>query len=175
MSKRVRLTASGSLGSDLTTISIFQNSVTASNLLTASITASELNTGILLDVEDNVFTFIARADDGRCLNHTGSVVVQSAGNTRFFAVFSDGQGTVQINAPTATTPTTSSVEQAVNFNVHSLFTIEATATYPITFDGWFGVASGSAASPTALSTSSVISITQNTFTGSDDNFYAYFS
>ena len=40
MSKRVRLKVSGSLGGDLTTVSIYKNSITASNLLTASITAS---------------------------------------------------------------------------------------------------------------------------------------
>lgn len=175
MSKRVRLSFSGSLGTDLTTLSIYKNSVTASNLLTGSITASDLNSGILLDVPDNILTFVARADDGKCLGTSGSATVENVGNTRFFSVFSDGQGTVQVNAPTETTPTTSSVEQAVNYNVHSFFTIEAVATYPITFDGWFGVASGSAASPTVLSTSSSISITQNTFTGSSDNFYAYFS
>ena len=175
MSKRVRLTVSGSLGDDLTTVSIYKNSITASNLLTASITASELNNGILFDVPDNVFTFVARSDDGKCLNTSGSAVVQNVGNTRFFTVVSDGQGTVQINAPDVQDATTGTLEAAVNFNVHSFFTIEAVATYPITFDGWYGVVSGSDASATALATSSVLSIELNTFTGSNDNFYAYFS
>jgi hypothetical protein len=174
MSKRVRLKVSGSLGGDLTTVSIYKNSITASNLLTASITASELNTGILFDVPDNVFTFVARADSGKCLAISGSATVQGVGNTRFFTVVSDGQGTVQINAPDVESPVTSSLEQPVNFNVHSFFTIEAVATYPISFDGWYSVASGSVSSPTVLSTSSILTIEQNTFTGSDD-FYAYFS
>lgn len=175
MSKRVRLTVSGSLGGDLTTVSIYKNSITASNLLTASITASELNTGILFDVPDNIFTFVARSDDGKCLNTSGSATVQNVGNTRFFTVISDGQGTVQINAPDVVSPVTGSLSQAVNFNVHSFFTVEAASTYPISFDGWYGVASGSAASPTAIATSSVLTVSQGTFTGSNDIFYAYFS
>ena len=178
MSKRVRLQVSGSLGGDLTTISIYHTSIAAPNLLTASITASELATGILFDVGDTTSSFIARADDGACLNQSSSVIVQDAGNTRFFTVNSDGDGSVQINAPTAAGPTTGSLSQTVNFNVHSLFTIKATSTgygavYGNNFQGWYHVPSGSQASPTRIASESVISITNTTFTGSDD-FYAYF-
>jgi hypothetical protein len=178
MSKRVRIQVSGSLGSDLTTVTIYHTAVSSSNVLTGSITASELNSGILFDVPDNLYTFIARSDDGKCVATTGSISVQNAGNTRFFSVNSDGDGSVQVNAPTAVAATTSSITQTVNFNIHSFFTMEATTTgygsiVGDNFQGWYHVASGSG-SPTQIASSSVLTVTNTTFTGSDD-FYAYFS
>lgn len=173
MSRRIRLQVSGSLGRDLTTVSIYHTSVDAGNLLTSSITASELNAGILFDVGDSTSSFWAKSDDGKCLNVSQSVTVQNVGNTRYFTVASDGQGTVQINAPVSAGPTTGSLTQNVNFNVHSVFTIEATATYPATFDGWYNKASGSSGE-TQWSTNNPLTITNTTFTGSD-GFYAYFS
>jgi hypothetical protein len=178
MSKRVRIQVSGSLGADLTTVTIYHTAVSSSNVLTGSITASELNSGILFDVADNLYTFIARSDDGKCVATTGSISVQNAGNTRFFSVNSDGDGSVQINAPEAAAATTSSLAQSVNFNIHSSFTIEATTTgygsvVGDNFQGWYHVPSGSS-SPTQIASSSTLSITNTTFTGSDD-FYAYFS
>ena len=179
MSKRVRIQVSGSLGADLTTISIYKNEISASNLLTASITASALTDGIFFDVEDDIYDFVARADDGACINTSGSVTVENAANTRYFNVISDGDGSVQVNAPTPVDATSGSISQKVNFNVHSLFTIEATTTgygyaYGNNFQGWYHVASGSTPTPTLLSSASVISITNDTFTDSD-NFYAYFA
>lgn len=173
MSRRIRLQVSGSLGRDLTTVSIYHTEVHADNLLTASITASELNAGILFDIGDNTSSFWAKSDDGKCLNVSQSVTVANVGNTRYFTVASDGQGTVQINAPTSAGPTTGSLSQVVNFNLHSVFTIEATATYPATFDGWYNKASGSSGE-TQWSTNNPLTITSTTFTGSD-GFYAYFS
>lgn len=173
MSRRIRLQVSGSLGGDLNTISIYHTSVTAGNELTSSITASELNNGILFDVNDDTSSFWARADDGKCLNISQSVTVQNVGNTRYFTVGSDGQGTVQINAPISDGPSTGTLSQAVNFNIHSVFTIQAVATYPVTFDGWYNKPSGSTGE-TVWSTSETITITNTSFTGSD-KFYAYFS
>ena len=173
MSKRIRLQVSGSLGSDLTTVTIYHTAVHSSNVLTSSITASELNNGILFDVGDNTSSFWAKSDDGKCLNTSQSVTVSGAENTRYFTVASDGQGSVQINAPTSAGPTTSSLTQTVNFNVSSFFTIEATATYPRTFDGWYNKPSGSTGE-VLWSPSSSITITNTTFTGSD-GFYGYFS
>tara|TARA_R110000772_G_scaffold36120_5_gene86718 strand:+ start:1285 stop:1809 length:525 start_codon:yes stop_codon:yes gene_type:complete len=174
MSKRVKINISGSLGADLTTLSIYHTLVTGSNLLTASITASALTDGIFFDVEDSIFTFIARSDNGTCLHTTGSIVVANAGNTRYFTVVSDGEGSVQVNSPVTVAATSSSIAQEVNFNVHSLFVIEASSTYPKVFDGWYHVPSGSQASPTQISSTNILSIEAETFTTSD-NFYAYFS
>lgn len=173
MSRRIRLQVSGSLGRDLTTVSIYHTEVHADNLLTASITASELNAGILFDVGDSTSSFWAKSDDGKCLNTSQSITVASVGNTRYFTVASDGEGTVQINAPVSAAATTGSLSQVVNFNIHSVFTIEATATYPVTFDGWYNKPSGSTGE-TQWSTDSTLTITNTTFTGSD-GFYAYFS
>ena len=173
MSRRIRLQISGSLGTDLTTVTIYHTSVDALNVLTSSITASELTTGILFDVGDNTSSFWARSDDGKCLNTSQSVTVQNVGNNRFFNVGSDGQGTVQINARISDGPTTGTLTQTVNFNVDSFFSIQANATYPTTFDGWYNKPSGSTGE-TQWSTSSSLTITNTTFTGSDD-FYAYFS
>jgi hypothetical protein len=173
MSRRIRLQISGSLGTDLTTVTIYHTSVDALNVLTSSITASELTTGILFDVGDNTSSFWAKSDNGKCLNTSQSVTIQNVGNNRFFNVGSDGQGTVQINAPISDGPSTSTLTQTVNFNVESFFSIQANATYPATFDGWYNKPSGSTGEA-QWSTSSSLTITNTTFTGSDD-FYAYFS
>ena len=173
MSRRIRLQVSGSLGADLTTVTIYHSEVNIDNVLTASITASELNAGILFDVGDNTSSFWARSDDGVCLNTSQSVVVQNVGNTRFFKVGAEGGGTVQINAPISAGPSTGTLEQNVNFNIHSVFSIQANATYPTTFDGWYNKPTGSVGE-TRWSTEESLTITSTTFTGSD-NFYAYFS
>ena len=61
MSKRIRLQVSGSLGGDLTTVTIYHTAVHSSNVLTSSITASELTNGILFDVGDKVRVLRYRA------------------------------------------------------------------------------------------------------------------
>ena len=182
MPKSIRIKESGSLGFDLTVLEIYHTSITASNLLT-TVSASVLtgSSGIVVDnLPDSYDTFWAKCTTGECAGTTASlsVIGSAKPGVRFFNVFKsgDGDGTVQITAPTADGPTSASagLEQTVNFNNDSLFTIQANEIYPSDFDGWYHVASGSEASPTRLATSSVLSITNTTFTGSD-SFYAYFS
>ena len=73
MSRKFRLTGL-QLGSDLQNLDIYHTSITASNLLVSDITASLLaSTGIVVEVDDNVTTFIARAKDGDCNNRSGSL------------------------------------------------------------------------------------------------------
>ena len=173
MSKRVRLVGN-SLGQDLTTVSIYHTSVTASNLLTASLTASALPFGVEFIVDDTATVFIARADDGKCLNYSASFEIAStAGNTRVFTVTSNTSGSVEATAPIVVPATSGSFVQAVNYDIYSTFTIEAAPTYPFTFDGWYDSISGG----TQVSTTNPLSIGENDFTSSFslDKIYAQFS
>ena len=171
MSKKVTLTATD-LGDDIGLIDIYHTIITGSNLLTGSVPGSQLlTTGYEFIVDDSVTVFIAQASDGACLNATGSISVTGEDQTvRYFRVYSDGNGTVEQTAPQSKGPTTTSFSSSVDYAVHSLFTIEATATYPYTFDGWYNNSSGDI----LLSTNNPLSIGQNDFT-SYNNFYAIFS
>ena len=170
--KKIKLTAS-SVGGDLTTVSIFHTSASAENLITASIDPSILlSTGLTLIVSESVGTIIVQGDAGVCTNVTSSVVVSYPQTKRYFDVYSDGTGTVQINAPTSAGPTTGSLAQTVDFAVYSTFVIEGAAPYGYTFDGWYNGPEGSGAG--LLSTDNPLTVTQTTYTGSDA-FYGYFS
>lgn len=177
MSKSIRISETGSLGFDLTLLEIYHTSVTASNLI-GSVSASALtgSAGIVFDnISDDYTTFYAKCVSGPCSGTTASLAVIGKAKTavrRFTVGSTSTTSEVSIVTPTAAGPGASpeTFEQSVNFNDHSSFNIQATATYPEEFDGWYDAVD----SGTLWSTSSNLSITLNTFTGSDD-FYAYFS
>lgn len=163
------------LGADLTDLAIYHTEVTASNLLVASITSSLLGTsGVEIEVPDDVTTIIARCINGDCSARTGSLVISPyAPNTRYFDVFSDGQGYVSATLPTTVAQTTTNFSKSVNYNTDSLFVIQASEIYPYVFEGWYNAVSGSG---TLISTESQLSIGQNDYTASltGDKIYAYF-
>lgn len=163
------------LGTDLTNLALYHTEVTASNLLVASVTASILeNGGVIVEIPDDATTIISRCLDGDCSARTGSLqITPYAPNTRFFEVISDGQGYVSATLPNAINQTTSSFTSTVNYNVNSIFVIEASDIYPYNFEGWYNAVSGSG---TLISSNSQLSIGQNDYTGSlvDDKIYAYF-
>jgi len=171
--KKIKLTAT-SVGGELTTVNIYHTSASAENLITASVQASKLLTpGFDLIVSESVGTIIVQGDVGTvCNNITSSVVVAFPQTKRYFDVYSDGTGTVQINAPTSAGPTIGSLAQTVDFAIYSTFVIEGTAPYGYTFDGWYNGPEGSGAG--LLSTDNPLTITQTTYTGSDA-FYGHFS
>ena len=171
MSKKVTLTATD-VGSDIGLINIYHTIVTGSNLLTGSVPGSQLlTTGYEFIVDDSVNLFIAQAADGACLNFTGSISVTGEDlTTRFFRVYSDGNGTVEQTAPVSKGPTTTSFSSSVDYTVHSLFTIEATETYPYSFDGWYDAPTAGA----LISTNNPLSVGLTDFS-SENEFYAYFS
>ena len=176
MSRKFRLTGL-ELGGDLQNLDIYHTSITASNLLVSDITASLLaSTGIVVEVDDNVTTFIARAKDGDCNNRSGSLNIGIfQPSTRYFEVISDGEGYVSAILPDAIGPVTSSFTATVNYLVDPLFVIEAdNSFYPgFQFQGWYNAVSGSG---TLLSTESQLSIGLNDYTASlsGDSIYAYF-
>ena len=176
MSRKFRLTGL-ELGGDLQNLDIYHTSITASNLLLSDVTASLLTSpGVVVEVDDNVSTFIARAKDGDCNNRSGSLNIGVfEPNTRYFEVISDGEGYVSAILPEAINQTTSSFSTSVNYLVDSLFVIEADNSYypGFQFQGWYNAVSGSG---TLLSTASQLSIGQNDFTASlpGDSIYAYF-
>ena len=173
MPKVVRIQAT-EIGADVDLVSLYHTEVSGSNLISSSLTADDLATGFLINVPDSVNEFYLRAENGACFDKTGSAsVTPYSPNTRYFTVNSDGDGTVEVSLPTPAGPTSGSITQSVNFVNHSFFVIDAASVYPIQFDGWHDKPSGSAGA-TLLSTDYNLSITLNTFTGSDD-FYAYFS
>lgn len=170
MARRVTVTGTF-FGTDVTDMDLYYTEVTASNLITSSISTTELANGLSFDIPDDATLVIARCSGSVCLGQTGSVTIPLyTQGTRWFTVNSDGSGTVQINAPVSDGPTTTFLSQSVNFNIYSSFTIEASATYPITFDGWYDSASGGS----LLSTDNPLTITLSTYTSTDD-FYARFS
>lgn len=171
MSRKVRLSAT-SIGGDLTTVDIYQISASVEYLLTSSIDATQLlGSGLQFIISESANTIVVRGNQNPCFNVTSSVAVSYPQTIRYFDVFSDGDGTVQINTPVPAGPTTTVVSQSVDFAVYSTFVIEGTATYPTTFQGWYNGPSGSGAG--LLSTNNPLTVTQTTFTGSDA-FYGYF-
>ena len=177
MSKSIRISETGSIGFDLTLLEIYHTSVTASNLI-ASVSASLFtgSAGIVIDnLPDEYTTFYAKCISGPCTGTTASLAVigNAKPGVRYFNVGSTSTTSeVSIITPVVAGPSTSPevLEQTVNFNNVSSFNIQATPNYPEEFNGWYdAVESGS-----LWSTSSNLSITIDTFTGSDD-FYAYFS
>lgn len=170
MSKSITITGLD-IGGDVTTLALYHTIITASNLITSSLTPAQLIAGYTAEVPDGTTTIFAQCESGDCNERTGSVTFTPySPNTRYFTVNSDGNGAVNIVAPISDGPTTGSLSQDVNFTVYSQFVISATATYPITFDGWYDTPTGGS----LVSTNNPLTITNETFTSTDD-FYARFS
>lgn len=175
MPKLVKLT--GDIGGGVSFVDIYHTSVSPSNLISSSISSSVLiNTGITFTVNDDVTTFLAYASGGFCDGSTGSVTASVySPSTRHLKVYTSGSdegGSVEMTYPFIRTSTTTQFSASVNFNTYPNATIVASsATYPDDqFVGWYY----SPTSSTAFSTNSTLTLTLNTFTGSD-NIYAYFS
>jgi len=175
MPKSILISESGSLGFDLTVLEIYHTSITASNLI-ATISASDLTGSNNLQIDnlpDSYSTFFAKCTSGPCQNTTASLTVvgSASPSTRYFDVHSTSTtSTVSITFPVAAGPTTGSLSQTVSFIDFALFTIQANAAYPETFAGWYDSATGGS----LWTASNPLSITNTTFTGSDQ-FYARFS
>jgi len=174
MSRQYRINGLN-LGEDIENIALYHTELTGSNLIYASITSSLFEaSGVVVEVADDVTKIIARCLDGGCLGRTGSLdITPYEPGTRYFTVISDGQGYVSATLPNAIANTSSSFYTGVNYNVDSLFVIQATEFYPYNFEGWYNAVSGSG---TLISTESILSISQNDYTSSltDDKIYAYF-
>ena len=177
MPKQVKLTAQN-IGTDVQLMDIYHTAVlTGSNLISSSVTPAQLTgSGITFTVEDDITTFFAYAATGSCLGQSGSVTASVySPNTRYLTFFGSGSnenGTIEMDSPFTITATTSSFSASVNFSIYSQATITATShTYPDDqFQGWYYSATSSA----AFFTGSTLTLTLNTFTGSD-NIYAFFT
>ena len=177
MPKQIKLTAQN-IGTDVQLMDIYHTAVlTGSNLISSSVTPAQLTgSGITFTVEDDITTFFAYAATGSCLGQSGSVTASVySPNTRYLTFFGSGSnenGTIEMDSPFTITATTSSFSASVNFSIYSQATITATShTYPDDqFQGWYHSATSSA----AFFTGSTLTLTLNTFTGSD-NIYAFFT
>ena len=175
MSKQVKLTGI-ELGGDIETVDIYHTAITHSNLISASVSASVLTgSGVTFTVEDSVTTFFAHVSGGLCVGTSGSITASVySPSTRFFTFSTSGSdegGTIEMSSPFTIAATTSSFTASVNFNVYPSATVVATGqTYPDDqFQGWYY----SPTSSTAFATGSTLTLTNTTFTGSDD-IYAFF-
>lgn len=175
MSKLVNLVCT-TLGPDVGLVHIYHTAVSASNLISSSISASLLTgSGINFTVEDDVTKFIAYSPSGICAGETGSITASVySPNTRYLHFFTSGSdegGTIEMTTPFTVDPIATDFTASVNFTVYSSATVEATAgTYPDDiFQGWYYSTTSSA----PFATGSTLTLTLNTFTGSDD-IYAFF-
>ena len=172
MAKTIRISAS-EVGADVTFIDIYHTEITGSNLITGSITREGLLNGLDLIVEDGITQFFAQASGSTlCFPNSGSIYAEPyVQGTRYFKFFTEGTGTVEETYPFAVGPT-GSFTQTVNFNIYPQISVQASAVYPIEFDGWYDAATGGS----LLTTDNPITITQFAYTGSYlDRFYARFS
>lgn len=175
MSKSIKLYAQ-SIGGDILSMSLYHTTIAPSNLLAENITPAQLTgSGVVVQVDDDVTTFWALvSDDGQCTQVSSSFDTNIfRPNKRYFNVANSGSltNTVQIIAPVAAGPTTSSLEQTVNFINHSSFIIEASYVYPdyTAFLGWYDSEVGG----NLISTNNPLTVTQDTFT-TTDSFWARF-
>ena len=83
-----------------------------------------------------------------------------------------GSGTVEVIYPSSVGPTSTGLEYAHNFDSFEFFTIEATAIYPNTFDGWYSGSSLSAGS--LITASNTLTVEFNTEQVYGNNYYAKF-
>jgi len=174
MSRRVRITAQ-EVGGDIQTVEIYHTAITGSNLILSGITREQLFLGVTATVPDDATVFLAQSTIGvgPCYPETGSFTVDKyRPNQRYFTVEAGTGGQVEQTAP-FTIALTSSFSQSVNYNEYTSFNINASATYPYEFEGWY-TASGASAGA-LISTDNPLSITQYEFTGSlTDSIFANF-
>lgn len=175
MPKKVTLTATD-IGADITTVELYHTSITASNLISSSVSASVLTgSGVTFVVEDDVSTFLAYASGGLCLGTSGSLTSSVySPNTRYFTFYTSGSdegGTVEMTYPFTIAATTTNFTASVNFVTYGNAVVVASEpSYPDDqFQGWYY----SPSSSTAFSTDPTLTLTNTTFTGSDD-IYAFF-
>jgi hypothetical protein len=175
--KKVRIQATD-LGEDILTLDVYHTAITGSNLLSGSVSKAQMLAGIDVFVDDNVTTFIAQstAGPGPCHPASGSITVAPYNpNVRFFEVgLAHPGGTVQQISPFSGPATAAGFSQSVDYRIYTTFTIQANATYPWTFQGWYTGSGASAGS--LISTSNPLSITLNQYTASlEDSIFAGFS
>ena len=175
MSKTIRIKAN-TAGGDISTVNLYHTSIIPANLLATDVTVGTLTgSGVLVTVDDDVTTFLTQVTDaGLCNAETSSLSSDYLEpNKRYFQVINSGSigNTVQINYPTATDPTTSSVSQTVDFQNYASFVILGTYSYPdyTSFEGWYDTEHGG----TLISTNNPLTVTRDTFT-QGDKFYARF-
>lgn len=167
------------VGGDITTVDIYHTAITASNLIQANVSASLLSgSGKNFTVDDSITTLFAQVNDGgECQLTTGSDTSTLWGHQiRYLEVYSVGSSdaTVEITSPITLGPTTTAISSSIDFRDYStvVLTADASPGYPEVsgFDGWYTAETGG----TLHGTDNPITITLNTFTGSDE-FYARFS
>ena len=176
MSKQIKLTANG-IGGDVQLMDIYHTApLTASYLISSSVTPAQLTgSGLVFEVADDVTSFWAYATTGSCLGFSGSITSSIySPNTRYMSFNASGSnenGTIEMDSPFTINATTSSFTASVNFATFTQAPVTATShTYPDDqFEGWYY----SPTSSTPFSVSPTLTLTLNTFTGSDD-FYAFF-
>lgn len=175
MPKKVTLTATD-IGGDISTVEVYHTSITASNLISSSVSASVLTgSGITFVVADDVTTFYAYASGGLCLGASGSITSSVySPNTRYFTFYTSGSdegGAIEMTYPFTIAATTTNFTASVNFITYANAVVVATEpTYPDDqFQGWYY----SPSSSTPFSTNPTLTLTNTTFTGSD-NIYAFF-
>ena len=87
-----------------------------------------------------------------------------------YFISSSGNGQVDATYPTTASVSNSGIEYINDFEEYSTFTLEATATYPSVFEGWYNVASGG--SP--LTTSTTLTVTKAYINTNGRTIYARF-
>ena len=174
MSKKIKITGV-EIGGDIGVVDIYHTAITASNLISASVSASLLTgSGIEFVVDDNITEFIAYASGGLCLGTSGSITASVySPNTRYFSFATSGSdegGTIEMSSPFTIDATETSFTASVNFATYASATVVAQEfTYPDDqFVGWYY-----SGTTTQISTNPTLTLTLNTFTGSDD-FVAFF-
>jgi hypothetical protein len=175
--KTLRIQAT-ELGDDIENLNIYHTATTGSNLVTGSIPKAVLLAGINVFVPDEATTILAQATagSGPCHPSSGSLSVAPYNpSVRFFEVgLAHPGGTVQQISPFSGPTTTVGFSQSVDYRIYTTFNIQANASYPWTFQGWY---TGSGASAGSLvSTSNPLTITKNQYTASlTDSFFAGFT
>lgn len=170
MPKLVKLNGT-ELGGDIEEVDIYHTSITPSNLISSSVNANDFSSsGVSFVVEDTVTTFLAFVSGGLCFGTSGSVTASVySPNTRYFEFSISGSNidtaTIEMISPTAVAPTQNTFTASVNFLDYSSATVRANEdTYPNDqFVGWYYKNTS-----TQISSNSTLTLTLNTFTGSDD-------
>lgn len=176
MSKVIKISAT-TIGDSISTLALYHTAITASNLLSASVSASVLTgSGATVTVEDNVTTFYAVCNDGGfCDGETVSLTVSLFNpTTRWFNFYTSGSdegGSIEMTYPFTISATTSSFTASVDFTTYPNAVVEANdgAGFDDIFQGWYYSNSRN----TSFSTSSIITLTDTTFTGSS-TIYGWF-
>ena len=82
-----------------------------------------------------------------------------------------GQGTVEVTYPTSVAAVDTSITYINNHNIYEYVTVEASANYGYTFDGWYTETSGGG---DLITTSNILTLTYPFQRASGSNYYANF-